>query len=135
MKSRKINLAEKKFSSLRAKKMKQKLAIHAVASIINLSCSHIWFQQTFFLIGPYPASIDICLQCSNDRKQERRRKSMFYDPFFRDCPAPSENRLIAFPKKPSPSQDSNPAHSDRMPPLYNLRHHHCLPSLKILEEL
>ena len=37
MKSRKINLAEKKFSSLRAKKMKQKLAIHAVASIINLS--------------------------------------------------------------------------------------------------
>ena len=44
---------------------------------------------------------------------------------FRNSPTPSENRLIAFPIKPSPSRDSNPARSDRMPSLYHLRHHHC----------
>ena len=48
----------------------------------------------------------------------------FYDPFFRESPLPSENRQH-FRIKPSPSRDSNPACSDRMPSLYHLRHHHC----------
>ena len=66
----------------------------------------------------------IYLQCSNDRRQERRRKYVpFYDPLFRDSP-PGENTFIAFPKKPSSSRDSNPARSDRMLLLYHLRHYH-----------
>ena len=40
-------------------------------------------------------TIDLFL-CSNDWKQERRRKSMYR---FRDSPTASENRLIALPEK------------------------------------
>ena len=36
------------------------------------------------------------------RKEVGRVCILFYDPFFRDSPTPSENRLIAFPKKAKP---------------------------------
>ena len=52
--------------------------------------------------------------------------SPFYDTLFRESPKPSKNRLLHFPKRPSPSRDSNSACSERMQSLYRLRHHHYL---------
>ena len=46
---------------------------------------------------------------------------------IRKSPMPSKNRLTAVLNKKSlsPSLDSNPACSDRMPLLYRVNHHHC----------
>ena len=52
--------------------------------------------------------------------------SPFYDTLFRESPKPSKNRLLHFPKRSSPSRDSNSACSERMQSLYRLCHHHCL---------
>ena len=63
---------------------------------------------------------------NGDRKQERRRKSMYRSILLslEKSPAPCENRFTAIltGKKPSLSRDSNPACSDRMPLLYPLCH-------------
>ena len=87
----------------------------------------------FFKYGPFPASFWILffflgslfiLQLTNidnngDKKQEIRVKSMQHSipHSFRKSQAPSENRLAAIlnRKNPSPSRESNPACSDRMP--------------------
>ena len=68
-------------------------------------------------------TIDTFTMFLNDGKSI---KHFVWPGLLRDSQTPNENRLIAFPKKPCPSQDSNPACSDRVPLLYRLRHHHCL---------
>ena len=71
-------------------------------------------------------------QCLNDRKEEGRVCSIFYALFSLEIARhPGRIDWWHFPKKPSPSQDSNPSCLDRMPSFYRLCHHHCHVSLAL----
>ena len=108
---------------------------HYVDILTPTDFKKIWAFPSLFLDFIFFLGSLFILQLTNiddngDRKQERRVKSIQHSipHSFRKSPAPSKNRLAAIlnRKNPSPSQESNPAFSDRMPLPYRLRHHHGL---------